>query len=257
MNEIFHIVLIGGIVFLAHTLEGITGFGCAVIALPFISLLLGIKLTVPMLCVLGWCMALYIVIRSRKAIQWKEFFYIAVCAGIGMPFGMLMFEKMSPVGLSLVLGGFMVGVGIHGAVRTWRSRTASGPQVPPRKNWLMGIVLFCGGIIHGTFGTGGPFVVIYASKALPEKSLFRVTLSLLWFSLNSWRLADWTVSGNVWNAEIFRVLIWMFPFMAAGVLLGDYLHHRVSEFWFRFSVYAILGVAGVVMLGNNLCKLLN
>jgi len=256
MNEITRICLIGGIVFLAHMLEGITGFGCTVIALPFIALLLGIKLTVPLLCVLGWSMSCYIVIRSWKSIQWKEFAFIAVCAGIGLPFGMKMFETMSPVGLGLLLGVFMIGVGVHGSIRTWRSRASVAAPEPPRKNWLMRIILFCGGVIHGAFGTGGPFVVIYASKALPEKSLFRVTLSLLWFSLNSWRMADWTIRG-AWNAATWHVVGWMFPFMVVGVLIGDWLHHRVSEFWFRFSVYTILGFAGVVMLGNNLFKLLS
>ena len=42
MAELDKIIAVGIVVFLSHLLEGITGFGCTVIALPFITILLGI-----------------------------------------------------------------------------------------------------------------------------------------------------------------------------------------------------------------------
>ena len=75
----------------------------------------------------------------------------------------------------------------------------------------MKLLLFCGGIIQGAFGTGGPFVVIYSSKALPDKKVFRVTLSLLWLSMNSIRLLKWGICGELWNRELGNALLWGFP----------------------------------------------
>ena len=56
------------VIFATHTIEGITGFGSSVLALPFLEPALGLELTVQLLCILSWSMALYIIIRSWKDI---------------------------------------------------------------------------------------------------------------------------------------------------------------------------------------------
>ena len=120
----------------------------------------------------------------------------------------------------------------------------------------MRLLLVAGGVIHGAFGTGGPFVVIYASQALPEKSLFRVTLSMLWLTLNSFRIGDWLVRDpSLLTPEVWRLVLISLPFMAVGLLAGDRLHRRVDERRFRRIVYATLAAAGVVMAGNSLAAL--
>lgn len=238
---------------LSHLLEGITGFGCTVIALPFLTLVLGIKTSVQLLCLQAVIMAIYIVSRSWKSIQWKEFLFIVICVGLGMPIGMTLFRKMSPVGLCIILACFMIGVGIHGLIMSLKAKLAAKPV---KKSWYMSLILFCGGIIHGAFGTGGPFVVIYASKALPDKSLFRVTLSMLWLTVNGIRLIEFGRNGLFSNAEIMHVFWWNLPFMVVGIVIGDWLHHKTNALTFRLCLYGVLAIAGCVMLISNIIKLL-
>lgn len=239
------------VIFITHTLEGITGFGSTVLALPFLNVTIGLKLAVQLLCVLSWAMALYIVIRSWKNLVWKEFLFIVLWAGLGMPLGIWLFDKLPGAWLCLFLGIFMTTVGIRGEITTLRSRTAETTSHPAKRSVLMKLLLFCGGIIQGAFGTGGPFVVIYSSKALPDKKVFRVTLSLLWLSMNSIRLLKWGICGELWNRELGNALLWGFPVMLAGVILGDYLHNKVSEYHFKAGVYAILVLSGIFMAVNN------
>lgn len=245
-------------VFLTHLLEGIAGFGGSVMALPFLDLTIGLKTAIQILCILGWAMALYVVCRFWKSINWKEFLYIALWGGIGMPVGMLLFERMPAQHLCVLLGLFMTGTGIHGCYRIFRpAADDSGKNKNIRSSWLMRILLFCGGIIQGAFGSGGPFIVIYAAKALPQKTLFRVTLSLFWLTANTCRLAAWSVQKTVWTAENFKLLAIIFPVMLAGFMVGDYLHRKVSEYYFRIGVYALLSIAGLFMIVNNLRLILS
>ena len=125
-----------------------------------------------------------------------------------------------------------------------------------KQPWLIKGILFLGGIIHGAFGTGGPFVVIYATKALPNKTLFRVTLCLLWFSLNSMLLLKWTVAGGVWEKSTMICIFTAMPFLLGGMFLGDWLHHKVNEYYFRLIVYMVLALSGIVMGINSLNKIL-
>ena len=238
------------VIFATHTIEGITGFGSSVLALPFLEPALGLELTVQLLCILSWSMALYIIIRSWQAIQWKEFLFIVLWAGLGMPVGIWMFDRLPAGILCVILGIFMVFVGVRGVNSSYKS--AEQPQTPVKRTLLMKALLFAGGIIQGAFGTGGPFIVIYSARALPEKRVFRVTLSLLWFSINSCRLIFWLSDGRLTAPESTKALLWAFPVMLAGVILGDYLHNKVSERNFKIGAYAILVLSGIFMTINNL-----
>jgi uncharacterized membrane protein YfcA len=255
MVEIDKIIAVGVVVFLSHLLEGITGFGCTVIALPFITMLLGIKMAVPLLCFLGMVLTIYVIIRDYKKIDYKEFSFIVLHAIIGLPIGIILFSKLSPIYLSLILAVFMIGVGVNGTIKTLKAKSATNENKSPKKNLLMRALLFAGGVVQGAFGTGGPFVVIYASTALQNKALFRVTLSSLWLSLNLIRIAQWTIQGTVYTPKLVKLFLLALPFVLAGTVAGDYLHHKVNEYYFRLSVYCVLVIAGVVMLVNNLLKI--
>ncbi|MDR1384525.1 MAG: sulfite exporter TauE/SafE family protein [Planctomycetaceae bacterium] len=262
MNNIYQILLIGVIVFVTHLLEGITGFGCTVLALPFVTMILGIKEAVPVLAVLAWILAGYVVMTSRKKIVWKEYIYIVLHVGAGLPLGMFVFQKTSPVYLKFFLAIFMMIIGINGLCRNWKkSKTDKLPETDQelvnhsvKKNIAMSLILFFGGLVHGAFAGGGPFVVVYASKALRNKSLFRVSLCMLWLTMNSLLMIQYTAT-NVWTQKTGVILLIVLPFLAAGMLIGDFLHHRVNDYYFRLSVYGTLAASGGIMLydgGKNL-----
>ena len=249
-------ILCGLTVFATHLIEGVTGFGSSVLALPFLTPLAGIRNAVPMLCLLNCIMAAYLVCRSWRSISWREFGFIALWVTLGLPLGLALYAFLPVHVLCAVLGAAMVVIGADGSRKCLKRTEAAAESAAAKRSIFMRALLFCGGVIQGAFGSGGPFIVIYAAKALPEKSLFRVTLSLLWLVTNSARLVVWTVQGTVWNRENLSLTLAALPFMVAGVLIGDYLHRRVDGGVFRLCVYVVLGVAGAVMFAGNLMKLL-
>ena len=254
MKDTVLLVLSGLVIMVTNAIEGVTGFGSTVIALPFLNLTVGLHDAVQMLCFFGWLVPIYIVSRSWRHIKWNEFGRILLYCAPGVPLGMLLFDVLPSEILCAILGLFMIYVSITG----WKSMkclTCMPVPAVAKRSKLLKFFLFCGGVIQGAFGTGGPFIVIYATKALPEKSLFRVTLSLLWLTINSSRLAVWAAKGELSNLNLWKMILICFPFWIAGILAGDYLHHRVSERNFKYGVYALLGISGVVMLANNLYKL--
>lgn len=247
MSELIRIIAVGLVVFTTFTLEGISGFGSTVLALPFIIMLLGIGQAVPLLSALGWLLAIFIIIRSRHQIDLKEYRFIALNVALGVPAGLFLSSKLPEKPLIALLVGVMFLVGIRGLAAQFRPLPTAGIK-PARHSWPMRLVLFCGGIIHGAFSSGGPVIIIYASKALPDKSLFRVTLSMLWLTVNSIMLTVWTIRGNVWSAEIGKSLLCALPFVSAGIVFGDYLHHKVNQRVFRILVYSVLCAAATVLL---------
>ncbi|MCL2120191.1 MAG: hypothetical protein FWH27_17385, partial [Planctomycetaceae bacterium] len=128
---------------------------------------------------------------------------------------------------------------------------------PVKKNFMMRFILFLGGIIHGAFASGGPFVVFYASQALKDKTLFRVSICLLWLCLNTILLMEWTIAG-VWTQNdgyILKLLVATLPFLLVGIIIGNYLHHRVSEYVFRLIVFALLLGTGFIVMHDVLLRI--
>ena len=242
------ILLLGLIVFVTQALEGITGFGSTVLALPFAAMILGIDKAVPILATHTWLLTIYIVIVSWKHIVWKEFGFIALYVLIGLPIGCFLFKNLNETYLKILLALFMIGVGIHGIRTTRRSRHVVKTSTEPvKKSVLMRFVLFLGGIVHGAFASGGPFVVMYASQALKDKTLFRVSICLLWLCMNTLLITVWTI-GGVWTPDVRYALLVSLPFLLCGIFVGDYLHHRVNEYAFRLLVFALLMAGGVVVM---------
>jgi uncharacterized membrane protein YfcA len=243
------ILLFGLIVFVTQTLEGITGFGSTVLALPFAVMILGdFNKTVPILAVHTWLLAGYFVITSWKHIVWKEFGFIALYVFAGLPVGYVLFKNLDDTYLRILLALFMTGVGIHGIYVTRRNRHRVETSAEPvKKSHAMRFILFLGGVIHGAFASGGPFVVLYASRVLKDKTLFRVSMCLLWLCLNTILMIGWTADGR-WTPDVRYTLFVSLPFLLLGILVGNWLHHRVNEYVFRLIVFTLLLAGGLVVM---------
>ena len=122
----------------------------------------------------------------------------------------------------------------------------------------MRCVLFFGGVFHGAFGTGGPLIVIYAAQALKDKTLFRASLCLLWLCMNTILLVQFTMKG-IWtqnNSIPLYATVATLPFLLVGIVVGNYLHHRCSEYVFRLIMFALLMGTGFIVMGVEGNKLL-
>lgn len=236
-------LLLGVVVLLTHFLEGITGFGCTVLALPFAIMLIGTKQAVPVLLFLALLLAIYIVWIDRKHIVWKEFFRIVLFVGLGLPFGIFTFNYFDEKVLRWILGMFMVVVGIRGLLSCVIALNED--RLP---QWALKLMLVAGGFIHGVFSSGGPLVVIYARNALPDKTNFRATISMLWLSLNTVMLVQNTISGKM-TTEIWEIIGVCLPFLLVGALAGNWAHRHIKDRFFSQIVYSVLLVSGLFMFG--------
>lgn len=240
--SIVTIILFGLVVLLAHFLEGITGFGCTVLALPFCIMLTGIKTAKPVLTVCGLLLCLYVVIVSYKDILWKQYLRIMIFVGLGLPIGMWIFNKFPENVLKNILAVFMIVISIRGLIICYRKNKVTKPI----NNSVLNFILFIGGCIHGAFTSGGPLVIIYAAEKLKNKSNFRSTLCMVWVSLNSIIIAQSFVKGDI-TPEVTKLLLYSLPFLIVGGLLGNFAHHKIKDTIFSKIVYVVLFISAMFM----------
>ena len=239
----FSDLLAGLIIFAAHCLSAVTGFGANILGLPLLALVVGLVPGKQALIVQGVLLYIYMSTRWRRRVDVRHLVVILVVAGAGLVVGILAFELLPQRGSEIALAIFVIAVGLRGLFDV-----APQVRVPP---WLAQVLLFLGGVVHGAFTTGGPLLVIYCRRVLPHKSVFRATLAVMWLALAIGLCIGWTLSST-WDPHTPRVLAVGIPFLILGTLAGEYLHHRVDEKRFATVVNATLTAVGLVLLVSML-----
>lgn len=239
----------GAVVLVTHALEAVTGFGCAVLAMPFVSALLGVKTAVKVITILAWLLALYLAVRNYRKIDFKQYAIITSCMLGGLPIGMYLFRREDPQMLSFILALFIVFVSVSQLYRL--SKTKEQATLPRGKRAIFYyLLLVAGGIVHGIFSSGGPLVVLYATRTLPDKGAFRATLCLLWTTLNTIIIATYVGEGSL-DQTTLRTTALLIPFVVVGVIIGERVHDKVDARKFSLIVFSMLLLTGIFMLAST------
>lgn len=240
------IALSGVVVLITHALEAITGFGCAVLAMPFVSSLLGIRSAVKTITILAWLLALYLAIKYWRDINWRQYVTITVLALVGLPIGMYLFRSQETDVLYLILALFITVASITQLWKLWRNH--------PEHDLPQGIraipyylLLFFGGVVHGIFSSGGPLIVLYATKALKDKGAFRATLCLLWVTLNTIIISTYVAERSL-SATDMKTTALLIPFVVVGVVIGERIHDKIDRRKFSLVVFGMLLLTGLFMI---------
>jgi len=241
------LLLVGLVVFVTHTLEAVTGFGCTVLAFPFVIFLMkDLEQAKIILSILAWILAAYFVVTKFDCIHWKQFGMIILLAGLGMPIGMLIFKSLDAVILKKSLGVFIV---LSAAIQLYKCFVKATARVARTlAARIFGyIFLLAGGIVHGAFAVGGPLVVLYSAGKIPDKGQFRATMCLLWTTLNTVLMFQFMFEKKL-SLNIGRDLLILIPFLIAGIFVGEAIHKKVNETLFKKIVFASLFFVGIIML---------
>ena len=240
------LLLSGLVVFITHTLEAVTGFGCAVLAMPFVTALLGIRVGVMVITVLAWILALYFAVVKFRDIDWKQYLIITAFMLLGLPIGMYLFRMIDSTSLKMVLAIFILAVSAYQLYRLGTNKETKAP-LKTKAALPYYLLLIGGGIIHGIFSSGGPLVVLYASRQLQDKGKFRATLCLLWTTLNTIIIATYLIEGS-YTAPIAKTTVLLVPFVLAGIVAGEKIHDKVNERTFSLIVFGMLFLTAIFML---------
>ncbi len=237
------------IILLANIMQGITGFAGTILAMPFSLMLVGYPVAKPVLNVLGLLSGVYVFVRNKEFVQWKELKKIVAIMGCGIVVGILikgMFSGREEL-LYKCLGVFVVALAVQGLWSRLGPKKETAAGTPGSSSEALVLLLPLAGIVHGIFVSGGPLLIGYLTKKLTDKREFRATISTVWIILNSIVLLD-DVRSGFWNPNLLLVLAVSIPFLWAGMKIGSILYSRMSQNTFMIITYILLFISGVTLL---------
>ncbi len=245
MNEIlFYIVIL-----LSNIIQGITGFAGTILAMPFSLKLVGMNVAVPVLNVLGLLSGVYVFAGNYKHVDKKVLGYILKVMAPCVLLGLFLKHLLSgnPSLLYYILGGIVLGISIHGLFSWFKKAGATESEKANNSSahkGLMLLLLISSGIVHGMFVCGGPLLISFLTKKLPEKQAFRATISTTWIFLNGVILIS-QILGGMWTLPLLKTCAISLPFLFAGMFIGGLLYKKMSQRFFVLLTYILLFIAGL------------
>ena len=163
------------ITFLASFIQGVTGFGFALIAMPILSGLTSIYVAAPLVALITLTNNTMLGIYYRRSFDRKIVGQLLLGSVLGIPFGFLVLQFMPTAWLLTALGVLIVAYALYALI---------GPAIPSlqAKAWIYGTG-FASGILFGSYNLPGPPVVLYGnSQHWPQEKFKSNLISFFWIN---------------------------------------------------------------------------
>lgn len=233
------VLLVVAVLFVSTFVRSALGFGDALLAMPLLALLLGVRVATPVVAFAASTIALTILLRHWRSVDVRATWRLVVASLAGIPFGLLLL-KYAPEGpVKMALGALLILYGLYSLV---------APRLPVvRGEGLAYAFGFVAGLLGGAYNTNGPPVVIYgALKGWPPEH-FRATLQGCFLLTGLMILIGHGVAG-LWTSQVLQLYAFSLPAIMLAVFAGERLNRRIPRETFSRVVYALLVVMGALFM---------
>jgi len=223
----------------AGFIQGFTGFGSALFAMPLFLLFMNAKTAVPLCILNGLLITTYLTIQLREHLDWKKIRPLIIGCIPGIIAGVYVLKKADNNWIKISLGILLIGYASFNL--RFRPKLI---KMPPFSPYIAG---FATGLIGGTFSAGGPPTIIYTMLAGWDKDGIKATLSGF-FLVTGFLIAcaQW-VSGLTNNLVLQYLSISALPIIC-GVYTGSLLYSRAStSSYIRLILILLIGM-GILMI---------
>lgn len=228
--------------------KGGFGGGLGTAAVPLMALVISpvqaAAILLPILCVMD-LVALW---KFRGKWVWPELRVLLPASLIGILVGTLLFEYMSAAVVRLIVGAVAIAFTLHFWINKQR---ASGEELPDyaRSYGMLGgsVAGFTSFVAH----SGGPPISMYLLRRPLDRTDFAATTIVFFAVVNYVKLVPYTWLGqfDTDNLATSAALVVLAP---VGVLIGAWLHKRVTDRFFFAFVYVLLFVVGLKLVYDGI-----
>lgn len=226
------------VVALAAIVQGISGFGFAVVAVPLVAYLNGLDHAVALGGMLGLWASLNTVRTSRADIRWPIVGAILRGSALGIPFGLIALHLVDTRRLTVTTG---ISVLIVTAALTFGLRVRC---THPMAQSATGIV---SGALGACTGMTGPPVVVGLRGADLDARTMRATIAFTLGMSGAVILVLRALLGHV-HQDVLPVVALGLPTVWLGNTVGQWIFSRVGGRTYSIVVTVLLGLSGVVAL---------
>ncbi len=232
-------IAIGLIFFLAGWVQGVTGFGSALVAIPLLTLFIDIKEAVPLCMITNLIITTYLAIQLRKHFDRKKILPLCVGAIPGILIGATVLKAVPSQTIRILLGTLLIAYSLYSLFFTIKPRSL-------HKAWGY-IAGFGSGAIGAAFSAGGPPTIIYSTMNNWSKNEIKATLTAF-FCFNSYLGASAHAISGITTLAVLKYFLISSPFVLLGTALGSYCYRFFRKESYLKVVFSFLVLMGIMMI---------
>ncbi len=241
------------VVLLSALIQGTTGFGFALIAVPPLTLIYDPHSAIEMGMLLSTTSMIWMWFQSRKeervSITWR--LYLA--AIIGLPLGLWVLNNLNTAPMRIFVGVVTIGLaGCLSVVITKGTALPSATNFPAAGSWPRVITAtgFVSGFLMGSLGMAGPPVVALISGTGLPKSIMRATMVEFFALIYVTAVIAALLSGTIPRPLVIRSLGYL-PALAIGIAAGNFVHKASSQRLYMMATLVLIAMAGASCLWSG------
>ena len=227
------------ILFLATLTHSTLGFGIALVAMPLLTLTVGIETATPLVAFVVLTTTASIAWTSRRHIEIRVAWRLLLGSVAGIPLGLFILTNAPEPLVKGILGLVILGFGLYSLAHPRLTTIAT-----ERWAYLFG---FLSGVFGGAYNVNGPPVVLYGALRRWPPERFRATLQGFFLPAGVLVFAGHGLAG-LWTFEVVRLYTLALPVILVAIILGTKLNRRIPTERFERALYAILIGLGLLLL---------
>jgi len=215
------------------------GFADALIAMPFLTMVLGLKTAAPLVALVATTSSLVIVIRHWHVVDLKAIWRVIVALLLGIPLGLFGLYKVSEPLMKTILGVLLMLFSISHFIHTrW--------VIPPDRLGLAYVFGFLAGVLGGAYNTVGPFLAIYGHLRRWSPEQFRATLQGCFLPAYGCIVIGHGVAGLL-TPQVWVLYGIALPLVGMAIKLGGKLNAAFPRDQFTRYVNVALFLIGLML----------
>lgn len=223
-------IALAGVFLVAALVQGITGFGFALLSMPLLSLTVDPKDAVAVSTLVGTVASGSLLARHRRTVRWDLVRPLLLAASAGMPLGLYLLVVIAEGALRLLLAV---------VVAAFAGLLASGWRLKGSNRAFDLLAGFTSGLLNTSLSTNGPPLVVALQARDLEPDEFRGTISALFFASSLLANALLARAGRYHDETVIQAAIGL-PALLVGSAVGARMARRLPVGVFRRVVLALL-----------------
>jgi uncharacterized protein len=229
------IIIVLTILFCAAFIKATLGFGEALLAMPLLTLVLGVQAASPLIGLVGTSLSMLILCATWRSVDLRASWRLVLAAVLGVPIGVWGLAILPAAWVTVCLGMVLIVASFYNL-----SKPSLRTLESPHWAWPFG---FAAGILGGAYNTSGPPLVLYGSFRRWTSDQFQATLQSCFLPTSIVKLLGHGIAG-LWTAQVLWFYIISLPVVLAAYWLGSRFSRTMPTERFKRLVDV-----GVVVLG--------
>lgn len=237
MNLDTTLLLTVAVLFASTFVRSALGFGDALVAMPLLALLVGVRVATPVVAFAASTIGITILLGHWRSVDVRSTWRLVLASLVGIPFGLVLLKLAPESYVKTALGALLILHGLYSLL---------APELPVvRGVWAAYVFGFVAGVLGGAYNTNGPPVVVYGALRRWPPEHFRATLQGCFLLTGLMILLGHGVAG-LWTKDVFRLYLFSLPAIMLAIFLGARLNRRIPREMFSRAIYVFLVAMGAL-----------